>query len=333
MFDGYETKRNSHTERDGRKETAMNTMDCIDIKAKLSAIVDDQLDPAERHAAERHLVDCTECRTLIEEAERIDASIAREGELIAHGGLPDGFEAGVLTRTVYADQPRVIRPAWIAWSGWVAAAASLTLAVATVWIGSSAPTAQDEQFATTGSGMTSNPSPATSERTETSIAQPVSYTTGFDLRSQTYDGTFTPDVWRVSSTSPAYTSRSVAPVERNDAESDLSRLSLADTEALYTVSLLLDLLADPNLDIPVNIPQMQRAIESERLSERMGEIADQLEGRERRAILRAELVIHRLAAYEAHEGEPTRLREVIRESRLPDVISSIITRWDESSRL
>ncbi len=311
----------------------MNTMDCTDIKAKLSAIVDDQLEPAERHAAERHLVDCADCRVLIEETERIDASIAREGELIAHGGLPDGFEAGVLSRTVYADRPQAIRPAWIAWSGWVAAAASLTLAAATVWIGISPPTDQSEPFASHDPNRTAAASLGPAERTGTSIAQSASYTTGFDLRSQAYDGTFSPDTWRVSSTSPAFTSASVLPVERNDAESDLSRLSLADTESLYTVSLLLDLLADPDLDIPVNIPQMKRAIESERLPERMGEIADQLEGRERRAILRAELVIHRLATYEEDEGEPTRLREVIRESRLPDVISSIITRWDENSRL
>ena len=318
----------------------MNTMDCTDIKALLSAIVDDQIDEAARHSAERHLVECAACRGLVEEAERLDSLLSREGEAAMAAGLPEGFEARVLARTVHAEESRPLRAGWIAWSGWLAAAACLTLA-ATVWLTAPNSAAQD-QFAVAGDSDEAGDGLPAEEGPATGFARAASYTTGFDLRSQTYNGSFSPEAFHSSTGGDSRAARasgllmnsSAAPSPpRDDRNSDLSRLTRADTEALYTVSLLLDLLADPDLDIPVDIAQMQRAIEGDNLTERMGTIADQLEGRERRAVLRAELVIHRLATYDPAEGEPERLREVTRESRLPDVIGSIITRWDESTRL
>ena len=50
-------------------------MDCTDIKAMLSGLVDDELDAPTRHQAERHLANCKACRSLVSEAERKQTEI------------------------------------------------------------------------------------------------------------------------------------------------------------------------------------------------------------------------------------------------------------------
>jgi hypothetical protein len=108
-------------------------MDCTDIRALLSGLIDGEIDEATRHAAERHLADCSACRALVSETESLDALLAAEGAaLAATGTLPEGFQGAVLARTVYA-QARRSRRQWTSWTGWFAAAATLALAV-TLWV-------------------------------------------------------------------------------------------------------------------------------------------------------------------------------------------------------
>ena len=112
----------------------MKSLDCTDIKALLSALVDDCVESDTRHQAERHLADCQSCRTLIDEAEAAEAMVAASvGDLVLFDTLPDGFKANVLARTVYADDKSYHPQRWTTWLGWLAAAASLALAL-TIWV-------------------------------------------------------------------------------------------------------------------------------------------------------------------------------------------------------
>ena len=75
----------------------MTTMDCADIKALLSSLIDDEVDPETRHLTERHISGCSSCRSLMNEAESLDRLIALDGEL-PFDQLPVGFEDSVLLR-------------------------------------------------------------------------------------------------------------------------------------------------------------------------------------------------------------------------------------------
>ena len=108
-------------------------MDCTDIKAMLSGLIDGEVDPTTRHDAERHLAGCESCRRMVDEAERLDEKVATEASSYqAAGGWPSACEGAVLSATVYADGRRA-PGRWTTWLGWLAAAAALALAV-TVWV-------------------------------------------------------------------------------------------------------------------------------------------------------------------------------------------------------
>ena len=111
----------------------MQAMDCTDIRALLSGIVDGELETNVQHAAERHLADCDECRSLIDEAEQLDALILDDATSIAGSAhLPKGFETRVLARTTRAGADAYARR-WTTWAGWIAAAACLAMAVS-IWV-------------------------------------------------------------------------------------------------------------------------------------------------------------------------------------------------------
>lgn len=109
----------------------MHDMDCKDIAVLLSGLIDGEVDPATRHEAERHLVECPTCAAKVAEAERLDfltrAAVDEPSE------LSDSFVGAVLERTRPA--PRASRQSrWITASGWFATAASLALALV-LWRG------------------------------------------------------------------------------------------------------------------------------------------------------------------------------------------------------
>ena len=103
-------------------------MDCTDIKAMLSGLIDGEVDPPTRHDAERHLAGCESCRQMLDEAERLDEKVAAEAGSYQAGGWSKALEDAVLIRTVYGDG-RSATGRWTTWLGWLAAAACLTLAV------------------------------------------------------------------------------------------------------------------------------------------------------------------------------------------------------------
>ncbi len=103
-------------------------IDCTDIKAMLSALIDGAVREPQRHAAERHLAECADCRVLLGQAERNDELLALAA---AHGGeLPSGFEQQVLARIA---NPGAAGARFRSWLGWIAAAASLGLA-GSLWV-------------------------------------------------------------------------------------------------------------------------------------------------------------------------------------------------------
>ncbi len=111
-------------------------MDCTDLTAILSGLLDDEVDSATRHEAERHLAECARCRTMVGRAESLDMSL----RAAAHSWgrtepLPPSLVESVLRRTV--GDPQRIRLAirrtrGLALAGWLVAAAALALA-ATAW--------------------------------------------------------------------------------------------------------------------------------------------------------------------------------------------------------
>lgn len=103
-------------------------MDCTDIKAILSGLIDGEVDPTTRHDAERHLAGCESCRQMLDEAERLDEKVAAEAGSYQAGGWSRALEGAVLIHTVYGDG-RSATGRWTTWLGWLAAAACLTLAV------------------------------------------------------------------------------------------------------------------------------------------------------------------------------------------------------------
>lgn len=106
----------------------MRNLDCKDIKALLSPLVDGVADEETRHAAERHLAECSTCRAFIDEAETNDAMVAASLDSMIRP-LPAGLEDAVLSRTVRLRYSRPGYSSLVTWLGWVAAAAAITLAV------------------------------------------------------------------------------------------------------------------------------------------------------------------------------------------------------------
>jgi hypothetical protein len=121
--------------------TRQHSMDCVDFKVLLSPYIDGELAAEARFSADRHLIECTACRTLLEQAESNDEAIRsicqRDPEfaqqIAGTVALPDEFEAGVLDR--------VRRRRTVQWQrmrgslGLLAAAAAIALGAAlwTIW--------------------------------------------------------------------------------------------------------------------------------------------------------------------------------------------------------
>ena len=148
----------------------MESMDCTDIRALISGLVDDELDASRRHLAERHLAECAECRAAVGEMETLNqvGHAAAQRHLVPES-LPDGFAGAVLSRTVYATGSRGGRKAgWLNWLGWMAAAAALFLAVLIWAMDNQPPTATDGPARMVDSGArdvpAGEPQPIVSQR-------------------------------------------------------------------------------------------------------------------------------------------------------------------------
>lgn len=136
----------------------MTTIDCKDIAALLSGLVDGEVSGDERHQAERHLTGCASCRSLLDEAESLDRLLAADAALLEE--LPAGFMDGVLARTTRAGVARrTLGSRWLAVGGWMAAAASLTLAFG-FWVSDNRSTARPGSGGSIASGPEAPSGPA-----------------------------------------------------------------------------------------------------------------------------------------------------------------------------
>jgi hypothetical protein len=115
--------------------------DCVGFKVMLSAYLDGELASAQRFDADRHLLECTACRDLLERAEATDDAIRaiceRSPELraatVGEIGLPEAFESEVLERVRRRSAMR-----WRRFSssiGLLATAAAVGLAAIVWWVG------------------------------------------------------------------------------------------------------------------------------------------------------------------------------------------------------
>ena len=189
----------------------MTSIDCTDIKAILSPYIDGELDDETRHLAERHLGECQHCRSLVDQAEQLDALVAADVRSSLPAGVSPDFLGSVMARTVYADPPeaRFTGRRIATWLGWVAAAASITLA-AGIWI---------DQNMASAPMVALTPNDAADDD---AILQPVKvetptraqrgtrdrtlrddfYTAGIDLESRTFEGALPADAFRVVTAAP-----------------------------------------------------------------------------------------------------------------------------------
>ena len=290
-------------------------MDCTDIKAMLSALLDDRVAPADRHRAERHLAECTACRDLVSDAERNEVLVAAALEAGNQPqGLPPGFEEAVLTRTTRIDGgPR----RWTMWLGWLAAAAALALA-ATVWqIDGGAASIQD---------------PAGRVITEV-------YEAPSELRSWPRDADeLGPPRRLVPNEIPAYlldASDTAGPVTTEvSAVSTWSRsLPREDLETLEGASLLLAMLREGSENGFAGVDHARQVIEYDELLPRLARVRARLLADERAAVLAAESVLYRIARGPISETQLREMRQAIVRLRLPQRIDAIGTSPPPASSL
>lgn len=113
--------------------------DCLDFKLMLTALVDGTAPPDGRQTAERHALRCPACLRLLEEAESTDLMLrlsarAEPAELSAD--FADRVIAATRSESAVAipESHRLGGRSWREGAAWLAAAASLTLAIV-IWSG------------------------------------------------------------------------------------------------------------------------------------------------------------------------------------------------------
>jgi len=110
----------------------MNTMEqftCDDISAVLSGLLDGELDERRQHVADVHLAKCERCRTMVNEAEELDAEVRASVSAREEACWSDELERRILLSindpvTEWRSQRRLRISAW---SGWATAIAALIM--------------------------------------------------------------------------------------------------------------------------------------------------------------------------------------------------------------
>ncbi len=292
----------------------LTTMDCTDVKALLSAIIDGGLPAHDRHPAERHLAECAACRTFVSEAEHADALVAAAVRL---GGpddrLPDGFEGAVLARTVYADDRRRGADRWRSWLGWLAAAAAIVLAVVLSPLGR--PTDPDREA---GSPVVTATYPPGPELGSWTLQEPPAATAaGVRLvvnEVARYPGDAETGPW-VPTVAPG----AVRTLARGPAN-ELSRL---DAETIESVSLVLSLLENADDRSFAAVEQARRITEYEQLLPRLAAARGGVPVADRPLLLAAESMLYRVVRGPMNLDDVRELRNTIARLDLSDQIDAI----------
>lgn len=272
-------------------------IDCTDIKAMISGIVDGELEAQTRHEAERHLSHCRECRLLVDDAERVNDLLIRDVESLTGGSaLPASFAEGVLRRTVYTDAYNFAGRRWTSWLGWVAAAACLMLACA-LWFLDSRTLAPASE-----------------------IGQRVAYPVGG--RSWTFDGALSPEALGGGIRDAALMSAPVA-----DSRSLELALSAEDADAVHAASMLLKMLQQSDLSTFADAEQIRRIAEYDNLLARLNEARHRLPAADRPVVLAAESVLARIVRGPVDLDDLRQMHETVAALNLPREMKSISDRW------
>lgn len=314
---------------------AMTNFDCKDIKAMLSGLVDDEVDAQTRHQAERHLADCWACRDLLSEAEGLNEMVALETQRsLWPVGLPSGFEASVLDRTVGARSFAQVGRRWVSWTGWVAAAASFLLA-ASIWM------------------LDGRPMPLNWARDRAPVAQADLSLPGsppdsrLSQKSWTYDGPFSPDdLSRVALVSFPVDDQD-SPAADSQADSQLavhypavveiapivSLISLDDADTLYAASTVLDMLGQADLESFADVDRIRRIAEYDNLLDRLAAARGRLSAADRPVVLAAESILLRIVQGPLNLDDVRVLRETVTAMDLPAQVQTISNRWTRAASL
>lgn len=288
------------------------TFDCTDIRAQLSGLLDDRLSAADRYRAERHLAGCKACRDLVSEAELNDAMVAADAS--AAGALPEGFEAAVLGRTVYEGRGRLGRRL-TAVLGWVAAAASLGLALSLWSVNRSGPEGAGRVFQTI-----------------------LGYESGPELRSWTLEAPVNeapPPVvlgapvstYPVARTRPEPLRAAAAPGPHGAAGS----MTREDAEALETTTNLLAMLQQGDDRSFADVEFVRRITEYDNLLTRLATIRRDLPAERRLAVLAAESVLYRVVTGPLSQDDVRELRHAIDTLDLPAQIGAAREKASETA--
>ncbi len=321
----------------------MDSLDCTDIKALLSGLIDDRVDPASRHHAERHMAECKSCRELLDQAETAEAMVAASIAALADAEpLPDQFESTVLARTIYADRHGA-HGRLMNWFGWLAAAAALALAVS-IWV-------MDRPTIIRG------PAPE--------FARAGAYQAGPELRSYTVDRVGSPDEGSPESVAalggetmrvqPAsyhgpdsssfielnrlsmMPSRPGPSAQRTEARAaDLSRadaLSRDDSETLDDVSRLMMMLAQSPDQSFVEVERIRRIAEYDRLLPRLARLRANLAPQDRTSVIAAESVLYRVVRGPVSSEDVREMRDTVSQLELARRLDAIGNRWSPASSL
>ena len=283
------------------------TMDCTDIKAMLSAIIDGAGDPDERHRAERHLADCTACRRLVSDAEQADALLAAAVDSDGPSDrLPEGFEGAVLSRTVFAAEAA---HRWRSWLGWLAAAASIVLAVV-MWTMDRTPSrgtfhATYRAGPEIGSWVLQEPPTDTAPRTRFVVNEVASYPVDTEPR---------------RGDSQATARRAATQTAPMESPSGLSPLA---AETIESVSMVMAMLQHADDSSFTDVEHVRRITEYEELLPRMAEIRGELPPSDRPPILAAEAMLYRIVRGPVSLDNVRELRYTIARLNLSERIAAI----------
>jgi hypothetical protein len=288
-------------------------LDCTDIKAMLSALIDDEAEASDRYRAERHLADCKACRKLLSDAERNDALVATAVAGTGPGGLPAGFEAAVLRRVAGGDEPGAARRLTI-WLGWFAAAAVLLLSAAMWWL--DRPRAINSPVASSGPSIGSTwIRPVVNE-----VAQyPADLPAGSAPQSA------------APISSAASPSRSWRP--KTPAPPAVAPLTRADAEALEGASMLLAMLRQSDDGGFARVERAREVIEYDELLPRLSAARANLPAEDRPPLLAAEAMLYRVAHGPLSLADVRDMRQAIARLDLPQQIDAISGRRPSATSL
>ncbi len=314
----------------------METLDCTDIKALLSGLIDDRVDPASRHHAERHLADCKSCRKLLDQAEAAEAMVAASIAALGDAEpLPDQFESTVLARTIYADRHGA-HGRLTNWFGWLAAAAALALVVSilvmdrrTGFRGPAPEFARADPYQVGPEVQPYTPD----ERSPDSVAALGGNTTRVQPASYRPDPSSFIELNRLS----MMPSRSGPSVQRTETRAaGLSRahaLSRDDSETLDDVSRLMMMLAQSPDQSFVEVERIRRIAEYDRLLPRLARLRANLAPQDRTAVIAAESVLYRVVRGPLSIEDVQILRDDVNQLKLSSQLDAIGNRWSPASSL